>query len=250
MLEHKSQAPLSLLPKAQLYPVEMAFKDRLREARKARVPKTTQADIADLFGLTTQAVSGWERGEAMPEPDKLVTLAVFLGKSVGWLLGSDDDAPPAPVPDVMINPPMIPRDQIEQTQGRPDFGIFASAEGGPGQIIITSEPVEFQPRPSIVQNVREAYGLIVTGDSMSPEYRNGDTAIVNPHLPPIGGEVFIFYAERHGAARATIKHLRRATPDKWFVTQHNPPEGMQADFTLSRKEWAVAHRVLGKYSRR
>lgn len=131
-------------------------------------------------------------------------------------------------------------------QGARDFPIHASAEGGPGQIIVSSDPVDWAPRPAPVAHVRGAYGLLITGTSMEPEYRPGDTALVNPHLPVIGDEVYIFYAEREGEARATIKHLRRATADKWLISQHNPPK----DLTLSKREWQWAHRVLGKYSRR
>ncbi len=85
---------------------------------------------------------------------------------------------------------------------------------------------------------------------MFPEFKAGETAIVDPNLPILSGESCIFYAERDGEARATIKHLRRAGADVWHVKQWNPPDGAKADFTLSRKEWAKAHRVLGKYSRR
>jgi hypothetical protein len=34
------------------------------------------------------------------------------------------------------------------------------------------------------------------------------------------------------------------------VSQHNPPPGTSKDFTLSRKEWQKAQRVIGKYARR
>jgi phage repressor protein C with HTH and peptisase S24 domain len=133
---------------------------------------------------------------------------------------------------------------------RPDFGVYASAEGGPGEIIRSSEPVDFIPRPSHLVHVKDAYGLLVTGNSMAPEYKNGETAIVEPRLPIVPDEVYIFYAEMDGEARATIKHLRRATAERWLVTQHNPPEGLAKDFTLSRKEWGIAHRVTGKMARR
>jgi phage repressor protein C with HTH and peptisase S24 domain len=133
---------------------------------------------------------------------------------------------------------------------RPDFRIYASAEGGPGEIIRSSEPVDFIPRPSHLIHVKDAYGLLVTGSSMAPEYKNGEMAIVEPSLPVVPDEVYIFYAEKDGEARATIKHLRRATAERWLVRQHNPPEGMAEDFSLSRKEWAVAHRVTGKRARR
>lgn len=130
-----------------------------------------------------------------------------------------------------------------------DFPIYASVEGGPGQIIRSSDPVDFAPRPAPLAHVKGAYGLIVTGESMVPEFRPGDTALVNPHLPIIGGEAYVFYAEMHGEARATIKHLRRQTVESWLVTQWNPPPDGRPDFPLSRKEWTICHRVLGKYSR-
>ena len=60
----------------------------------------------------------------------------------------------------------------------------------------------------------------------------------------------IFYAEKSGEARATIKYLRRITADSWHVSQWNLPDDMKRDFTLPRREWGVCHRVLGKFSRR
>src|SRR6185437_11636467 len=120
---------------------------------------------------------------------------------------------------------------IEQLVRRAaDFPVYAAAEGGPGEIIVGSDPVDWQPRPQRLANVRDAYGLYIIGESMVPEYRPGDVALINPALPQIGGEVYIFYADRAGEARATIKHLRRATTDKWLVSQHNKPR----DFELSR----------------
>ncbi len=77
-----------------------------------------------------------------------------------------------------------------------DFPVHASAEGGEGQIIVSSDPVDFMPRPAPLVHTVNAYGLLVVGTSMEPEYRHGDTALVNPNLPVINGEVYIFYAER------------------------------------------------------
>lgn len=139
---------------------------------------------------------------------------------------------------------------ISNVLGRDDFKVYASVEGGPGEIILSTDPIEVIARPSIVANIREAYGLIITGTSMWPEYRHGETAIINPLLPFQPGEVHIFYAEHEGVVRASIKELRRATIDDWLVSQHNPPEGHPKDFSLPRKDWRLAHRVLGKYSRR
>ena len=84
--------------------------------------------------------------------------------------------------------------------GDRDFPIHASAEGGPGQIIVSTDPVDFMPRPSPVAQVKGAYGLYVTGESMVPEFEPGDVAIINPHLPIVSDVSCIFYAEREGSA--------------------------------------------------
>lgn len=219
--------------------------NRIKELRELR--GLTLEQLAEATGLSTSYVQRLENGERNLAVKHFDKFAAALGVSSRELIAQDDAAAAGRVD--TIAPVLIPRDQL-QAPGVPDFRIFASAEGGPGQIILSTEPVDFQPRPTILQNVRDAYGLIIAGDSMSPEYRNGDTALINPHLPPVGGEVYVFYSENDGEARATIKHLRRATPDKWLVSQHNPPPNMPKDFTLSRAEWRVAHRVLGKYARR
>jgi phage repressor protein C with HTH and peptisase S24 domain len=84
---------------------------------------------------------------------------------------------------------------------------------------------------------------------MVPEFEPGDIALVNPHLPVVLDTTCIFHAAREDEVRATIKRLRRKTGDTWYLRQWNPPEGTKAEFTLSRKEWPICHRVVGKYSR-
>lgn len=130
-----------------------------------------------------------------------------------------------------------------------DLPIHASAEGGAGHIIVTSDAVDWRPRPSLVAHVREAYGLYITGESMVPEFEPGDIALVNPHLPVVPDTTCIFYGARDEEVRATIKRLRRKSGDTWYLKQWNPPDGMKAEFTLPRKAWPVCHRVIGKYSR-
>ncbi|SRR6266436_2355841 len=130
-----------------------------------------------------------------------------------------------------------------------DLPIHSSAEGGEGFIIVTTDAVDWLPRPPPVAHVRRAYGLYVTGESMVPEFEPGDIALVNPHLPVVPDTTCIFYGAPADEVRATIKRLRRKTGDTWYLRQWNPPEGMKADFTLSRQEWPICHRVVGKYSR-
>lgn len=197
----------------------------------------SQAQLGNRVGISQPAIKKIESGDSrhskfLPKIAQVLQLAL-----------SDLDAT---LTGVVVPPaPEAPRRIV----GERDFPVHASAEGGPGQIIVSHEPVDFMARPAPLIHVRDSYGLLITGTSMEPEYRQGDTALVNPHLPVIPGEVYIFYAEKAGEARATIKLLRRATADKWLLSQHNPPEGTARDFSLARREWQWAHRVIGKYSR-
>jgi phage repressor protein C with HTH and peptisase S24 domain len=204
--------------------------EKIKTAREAR--GWSQADLGRRVGISQPAIKKIEGGQTKNSkylPRIAGELALLL-TDLDPGLSRDPRAP-------------IPKEQLQEP-GR-DFPIHAAAEGGAGMVIVASEPVDWVPRPTPLARVPRSYGLLITGISMLPEYRPGDTALVNPNLPTIGGEVYIFYAEREGEARATIKELRRATATEWHVTQHNPKK----DFTLSRREWQWAHRVIGKYSR-
>ncbi len=206
----------------------------VRDKREER--RLSQEDLADITGLGQSTIARIEKGEFKRMPSDLPKICAVLGMNLPEL-GE------APLPGRMAIP-------AKMLMGMSDFPVYAAAEGGPGEILRSPEPVDFLPRPAPVAHVREAYGMIISGEgSMEPEYRPGDTAIVNPRLPVIAGEVYVFYRELQGEARATIKQLRRASMDTWFVRQHNPPPGGKHDFILSRKEWTICHRVIGKFSR-
>ena len=206
----------------------------IREAREKR--DWSQKRLGDLVGISQPAVKKIEAGETL-HSKFLPKIAQVLGLDLSTL-------------DASLQPQRTEAERPFVTEGRPDFPVYSSAEGGPGEIIRSTDPVDFIPRPSHLVHVRDAYGLIVTGNSMAPEYKNGETATVEPHMPIVFDEVYVFYAEKDGEARATIKHLRRVTAEKWLVSQHNPPDGMAKDFALSKSEWGVAHRVTGKRTRR
>ena len=131
--------------------------------------------------------------------------------------------------------------------GPRDFPIYASTEGGPGAMVVTNDVIEMVQRPWYMRDV-PGYGVLVIGESMDPAFRPGDIAIVNPKLPVIRGRNAIFVAgEDRGEFRATIKEFQRQDTKHWHVRQHNPPDGQEKDFTLEKREWSKALRVVGKY---
>lgn len=213
-------------------PVEIGV--LVREARERK--KWSQEELADRAGGIGQStIDRIEKGQFKRMPSSLPQICAALGVPL-------PDYGPAPAAPGSV----LPRTAIF---GERNFPVYAAAQGGPGEIIVHTDPIDFIPRPGPLQHVREAYGLVITGTSMFPEYRPGETALVNPRLPIISGENYVFYAEKEGEARATIKGLRRATEAEWQVEQHNPPRGQPKEFTLPRRDWRWAHRLVGKHAR-
>lgn len=69
----------------------MTFGRRLQQVRKAA--GLSQEQLAELVGMSRQAVSKWETDQAAPDIDKLALLCGVLGVSADELLGRAAPAP-------------------------------------------------------------------------------------------------------------------------------------------------------------
>lgn len=135
----------------------------------------------------------------------------------------------------------------EPLVGERDLPVYGAAEGGKGALVVTSDPVDYVRRPAPLAQVKDGYGLIIVGESMVPEMKPGETALVHPHLPPVPGEPCVFYADSGaGDHLVMVKSFVRSTATHWHVEQWNPPKRL----TLDRREWQRCERIVGKYSRR
>jgi DNA-binding XRE family transcriptional regulator len=253
---------LSLQNQGNLYLIDMTFKHRLRAARKAVKPKLTQLAVAQALGVTPQAVSGWERGDAMPEPGKLPDLALLLKTDVNTLLGKPTIADPslsqhgngtiAPLPPTNVTPSsqglkLVP---VEAVMGAVDLPVFSTVQGGRGALVLSSEPFRYVARPHTLLGIQGGYGVLVKGDSMAREYNENDIAYVNPHLHPKKGDPCVFQnRDIAGEVTAIIKYLERS-PDAndtlFYVSQTNPPR----KFTIRKADWQLCHVAVGKVSGR
>ena len=131
--------------------------------------------------------------------------------------------------------------------GQRDFPIFAAAKGGDGHVIVTFDAVEYVKRPAILEGVRDAYGILLTGESMVPAYWPGDMALVHPHLQPSrDSDVVLYHVSPTNEAEAIIKRLVSFNDREWHLKQYNPA----SEFTESRADWTICHRVVGKYNAR
>jgi transcriptional regulator with XRE-family HTH domain len=250
MLEKKSQALLSLQNQGSLYRLDMAneeFKDRLKWARKNAGHKITQADVAKHLDVTPQAVSGWERGEAMPEPDKLNALSDLLNADIAWLLGKDSTTTGFRAPDERnIRSAPLQTFHHGELIGRIDLPVFSTANGGRGALVLSNKAYTHIARPHNLLGIDMGYGVLIKGSSMAKEYNENDIAYVDPVRHPKKDDACVFQSSSpDGTVTAIIKYLDRS-PDAhetlYYVYQTNPLK----KFTLKKADWQKCHVLVGK----
>ena len=121
------------------------FKDNLLQLRKMR--SLTQEDVAEMAGVSRQAVAKWENGESVPDLEKCRLLAEAMGVSL------DDLANHEPGEDMGFGVP--PR-------GKHLFGVVTVGEKG--QIVIPAKArkvFDIHPGDSLVVLGDEGQGLAV-----------------------------------------------------------------------------------------
>lgn len=133
---------------------------RIKELRKKA--NMTQRDLAQKLYVDCSSVTKWETGKALPDPKKLQMLADFFDCSLDYLLGRQVDNNVEPVdlgnsffriPVYGTIPAGIPMEAIEDILG----------------YVVAPEDWKL--------GGKNYFGLKIKGNSMEPEYRNGDIVI-------------------------------------------------------------------------
>ena len=95
----------------------MSFADVLKDERRKN--SLTQEELADMLGVSRQAVSKWEQGEGYPEVEKLLVLADRLDISLDELMGrpnknsaAAEDTAEEPLPEVVSYVPQTGEDPL------------------------------------------------------------------------------------------------------------------------------------------
>lgn len=199
----------------------------------------SQQEFADSVGVTVQAVNQWLMGRTEPAQKTLKKISSKYGVDINWLMTGqtwEASAPPPAAGNYKPTPDIF---------GDRNLPVYVAVEGGKGELLVSTDPIEFVQRPWYLGEVKEGYAVVVTGESMVPVYDQGDMVIVNPRLPYMRGKDHIFVgASDDGSYRATVKRLVKATDTAWIVEQFNPP----GELTLPRSTWVEAKRIVGKYS--
>jgi transcriptional regulator with XRE-family HTH domain len=116
----------------------MSFGENLQLIRRKN--QLSQEELAEMLGVSRQAVSKWELGEGYPEVEKLLVLSKKLNVSLDSLLGgestagvSEEGKPSAairiisPHEGVIINASKVARSQqFKGGKNSPRFALYAS----------------------------------------------------------------------------------------------------------------------------
>ena len=90
----------------------MKLSEKILYCRKKAL--LSQEALAERIGVSRQAISKWETGEASPEIGKLLSLAQVFGVTTDWLLSEDEPEPEA-VPEPMPQPEPQPQSASAHT---------------------------------------------------------------------------------------------------------------------------------------
>lgn len=227
--------------------MDQEFGQRLRKAREKK--GLSQAEVADLVGRDKSAISLLESGKRGTSVEFVARLARALDLNEDWLAFGKGEMnisqQPTSNPDDVFTPNPIPGGDL--VGANRDLPVYAAARGGDGHVIITFDPISYMKMPAMLQGVKGGYGLLLTGDSMVPAYRPGETALVNPNLPPARDEdVVLYHTSETDEHEAIIKRLIGFNDREWMLEQYNP----QKEFKEFRADWPICHRVVGKYNTR
>ncbi len=169
---------------------------RLKNQRKSK--KLTQQQIADAIGVSKTSVIYWEKDENLPKHDSLMSLAQILGVTSDYLLsGKGGDSL-----DKNVTTPFPIAGRLVPVISWVQAGTWTTADSVP---MGTEFKEWLPPNPKCGKN---GYGLIVVGESMSPDFRPSDKIYVNPDFQISDlktGDLVIVACD--GETEATFKKL-------------------------------------------
>lgn len=167
--------------------------ERIKELRKEH--GLTQQKLGELVGVKKSSISQWESGEHAPSGDNLVALARVFGVSPHWLsTGKGSPEIPNVEPAVIPQGARVPILSYVQAGNWREMCEQATAFDGSLEYVAAGVSVGSC-----------AFGLWVRGNSMEPDFKEGDLLIVDPDEAPKAGD---FVIAKNGSEEATFKKYR------------------------------------------
>ena len=198
--------------------MEKTMSEILRELRTSK--SMTQSDVAKILGLTTNAYQSYERGTSEPSCKALNKLADFYGVSTDYLLGREKPKPKkmtltdAELEAALLEayrtfPEDVRRDFLDHIRNavlaeRGDIRLITKrfisglVSAGFGDTLNDYENSETVLVPLTEESRKADFVLRVHGDSMEPEFSDGDYVLVKQQDAIDPGEIGIFALNGEG----------------------------------------------------
>lgn len=182
--------------------------------------KMSQREFAEAIGRSLRTIGGWERGETKPHMGDLRKMASKLGCDT-WeeLLAKHTGAQPfSRQVDPGVRIPVF--EEVPAGAGDFDPTDLGEDNGFASQWI----DAQILP-PFLVSGHRDAFGLRVRGDSMMPDYQDGDLIICSASAPQEPGMVAVF---RLVGGECGLKIIESAGKGMIRLVPLNPRAGFTA----------------------
>lgn len=161
----------------------------------------TQADLAEVAGVTKNAVSQWENGRAEPRMGAIERMAACYGLKKSYLIEDGGMDLIDPVTKKPRDPSVLPADALpvyssgEATVpllalGRVHAGELSDEEAAEGRVEVPASVLERHPR---------AFALAVEGDCMDRVVPEGAHVLVDPDREPGNGSIAVVETEGYRA---------------------------------------------------
>lgn len=167
----------------------MEIKDWIKAARQLKGWNQTQ--LGDVVGRTKGNIGHWETGKHMPSLEQIAAISVATGfpmPALGVQSAAVSNVAPAPM-------------------GGRRVPVITSIQAGMWAEIVDN----FQPGDAgdwLLTDIdlsESAFALDIRGNSMEPEFKDGDRVIIDPEIAPQPGD---FVAAKNGEQEATFKKYR------------------------------------------
>lgn len=220
---------------------------------KRRELGLNQAELAEAMTLrglpvTNQAVSKWENGSTLPNAKQFLTLCevleiddirgAFCGSGDGFMAGLDREGRRRALDYVQLLRESgrygIEKEKVVHLRSLPLYSLAVSA--GTGQFLDGEDYEMVEVGAEVPDGAH--FGVRVAGDSMEPEFHNGQTVWVRQQRSLMTGEIGIFLYD----GSAYLKQLV-ALRDRMALHSLNPA---YSDIVVSPE---LPLRVLGKVMR-
>ena len=198
--------------------------------KKKRIEKNlTARRLAELVGVSDAHIIYIEKGQRGASFDIIVNILCALGETVEGMLAEIRRSRSNVEPARMSSPAPIPVvSWVTAGSWREVCDVFE-----PGD---SDEWIESDVRG------RNVFALRVTGDSMDPEFKDGEIIIVNPHIEAVPNDYVVV---KNIKGEATFKQLKKYG-QRWVLHPINP---RYEDEEVKKGDFAIIGKVVKKEKR-